>query len=561
MKKAKRYIISAGVTAAAAIGLFYFTLPAINPRDAGFWSFLVSVLVLFFVSAFFSGIPGFLKINVKKIRTVKGIELDPNQKSFKTLKRIVLIVIGFILLLIAVIFFTSSPVMHSKAYRNMVTVENSEFDKDIAELPFSRIPVLDRDSAARMGSRTLGEVVELVSQFNAAENYTQINYAQRPVRVTPLEYSDFFKWFVNQNEGIPYYLMIDMVTQEPKLVKLDKGIRYSPSERFQRNLRRHVRFKYPTKMFEEFSFEIDENGHPFWVVSVYDYTIGLLGGRDITGTILVDAVTGDTDYFKISDVPSWVDRAYPAEMIVEQAHFWGLYTNGFWNSIIGQKGVVTTTEGYNYIAIDDDVWLYTGITSVVTDESNIGFLMVNLRTKQTKLYSVNGAEEYSAMGSAQGKVQEKRYVATFPILVNLADRPTYFMSLKDNAGLVKSFAFVDVANYHIVSVADTLEAARNEHIRLLGAEGQDEESGEQVFGSVSGIIEKISPAVIEGNTYYYIRLSGNNAVYRAGISVSPHLPLLEAGADTEISYIETPEDGSGSSTVIYEVVEIILIPH
>ena len=261
-------------------------------------------------------------------------------------------------------------------------------------------------------------------------------------------------------------------------------------------------------------------------MSYYNYTFGIVGGKDIAGIILVNAITGEMVDYPIAEVPQWVDIAYSAELLVEQADNWGSLKNGFINSIFVQKNVVVTTDGYNYIAVNDDIWLYTGITSVVADESNIGFILINLRTKEAKTYMINGAEEYSAMGSAEGQIQEKGYIATFPILLNVAEKPSYFISLKDNVGLVKAYAFVSVENYQIVGVADTIDGAKAEYLRMLNIEVPENGDNAETV-SVSGIVENIATTVVNGNSVYYIMISGN--VYKADISVSDLLPFIKIG--------------------------------
>jgi hypothetical protein len=317
-----------------------------------------------------------------------------------------------------------------------------------------------------------------------------------------------------------------MATQETDLVELPEGMRYSPTELFGRDLTRHVRFAYPTRLLNEESFEIDENGHPYWVVSYFKYSIGIVGGKDVQGVILVDAITGEMTDYAVGDVPAWIDRVYSADMVLKQANDWGTLVNGYFNSILAQKNCVVTTDGYNYIAVDDDVWLYTGITSVAADESNIGFILVNMRTKEAKTYYINGAEEYSAMSSAEGKIQEKGYEATFPILINVHDRPSYFISLKDNAGLVKAYAFVSVADYQLVGVADTIEGAKAEYLRILGVDATPEPDKD--LTTHSGKIAAIATAVVNGNSVYYIRLE-NGEIYTATIAVSARLPFLAVG--------------------------------
>ena len=350
------------------------------------------------------------------------------------------------------------------------------------------------------------------------------------MRVTPLVYADLFNWFANQKNGIPGYIQVDMVSQEAELVRLEQGIRYSPSEYLLRDLERHIRFQFPTKIFDSSSFEIDDEGMPYWITPTMTYRIGIWSGLDVEGAILTNAVTGESRYYKVEDVPTWVDVLYRADLILEQLGYNGRFQSGFWNSYFGQKGVLRTTDGYNYIANNDDVYLYTGMTSVTGDQSNVGFVLVNMRTKDTKFYSVPGAEENSAMSSAKGKVQHLNYNATFPILLNIRDRPTYFLSLKDAAGLVKMYAFVDVQQYQIVGIGDTVNAAMANFESVLG--GSEEAP---VGEPVTGILQEILPVVVDGNTRYYFRLEGADTVYIADLSLSSRLPFLRPGDEVTVA--------------------------
>ena len=522
MNKTVKIILSTVISLVVGFVWFYFTLPAINLRAASFWGLLAVMGIVFFISYMLMGGLSSFKSFAQASDDQKG------RKNGKKWKRVLIIVVAFAIVLAATSFVTSSPVFRASDYQKMLKVEEADFAEDIAELPISQIPIVDRDVAARLSTRKLGEVVELVSQFNVAEYYSQINYKEKPYRVTPLEYDGILKWFANKDEGIPYYITIDMATQETKLVKLPEGMKYSPSEYFSRNLERHIRFAYPTKMFENLSFEIDDNGKPFWVMSYYDYTFGLFGGKDITGIILVDAVTGEMTDYPVDQVPKWIDQVYSAEMVIEQADNWGTLKNGYLNSVFTQKNVIETTDGYNYIAIDDDVWLYTGLTSVVADESNIGFILINMRTKQAKTYAINGAEEYSAMSSAEGQVQDQGYSATFPILVNVGDQPSYFISLKDAGGLVKQYAYVSVSDYQKVATAETIEEARQKYMTMLGVGAPTvKPPAVEEVPELSGSVEAVASAVIDGNTVYYIEIGGK--IYRASVKLHDRLPLLREG--------------------------------
>ncbi|MDE5600637.1 MAG: CvpA family protein, partial [Oscillospiraceae bacterium] len=418
-----------------------------------------------------------------------------------------------------------------------------------SEVPLSQIPIVDKATAIKLGNRELGEMADLVSQFEISDMYTQINYNNSQIRVSPLMYSDLIKWFTNQGDGIPYYVKINIATQETSLIKTQDPIKYSPYEHFNRYLIRHLRFLYPFDMFEAPVFELDDAGRPFWVVPVYEYEIGVIGGKDIVSVIVVDAATGESQKYNIGDVPQWIDNVFPAKLLNIQANNWGKYSNGWVNSIFTQRNVVTTASGYNSIVLNGDLWMYTGLTSVTDDQSNVGYILSNMRTKETKFYQIKGANEESAMRSAEGKVQEKKYNATFPILVNIADKPTYFLSLKDDAGLIKQFAFVCAEQYQIVGVGDSLLLAQNAYIQQLKANGANvyEESNFK-----AGNIIDINMAVVDGNTNYYFKLKDEpNLIFVAPISVSSNLPFVKIEDYVEIKYTE--RDSSENLKTINEI--------
>ena len=536
MKKALSVLLKILICAALIFGAFWFTLPALNPKSDGFWSFLVTCVVIVLVVNFGGALINFFR----SFKDADGATIL--EKSKRQIKSLGKPIIGLLIGIAAIFIFSvvcnviGAEIFNAASYRDLITVTDSDFAEDVAEIGMNQIPIVDYNTAEALGKRKLGEMSDLVSQFEIADDYTQINFKNVPTRVTPLLYGDVIKWFNNHKEGLPGYITVDMTTQEATLVRLDNGIKYSRSEYFMRNLDRYLRFKYPTKIFDEVSFEIDDNGVPYWVASVVKYRIGFWSGKDIGGAVLLNAVTGECTYYDIGDVPTWVDQVYDSAIVINQLSYNGKYRSGFWNSVFGQKGVLQPTDGYNYLAIDDDVWLYTGMTSVSGDESNVGFVLVNLRTKETRYYSVPGAEEYSAMSSAEEQVQHLNYRATFPILLNIGDRPTYFMSLKGDAGLVKMYAFVDVQQYQIVGTGGSVKAAREDYLAKLGA-GEITPAPEKETAEVTGKVVDIKSAVIGGNTTYYILLDDNN-LYTAAITVSDSLPFIKSGDEIKLTVTE-----------------------
>lgn len=492
----KQIAINAVITLAVAAVAYYFLLPPAT---------LHSKLFVTFIAAILAGFAGLCYVS----NLIKG--KLPFEGGFKVgVAEGALIGAAAVVALTAVIGWVgSAKLFNASKYQSMLNVQTGNFADEVDEIDFDQIPMLDRDSALKLGDRKMGELVDMVSQFEVSDYYSQINYQGRPVRVTPLQYGDIIKWFNNMKEGIPAYIMIDMVTQEVNVVRLEQGIMFSPADHFGRNLQRHLRFQYPTFMFDQPNFEVDENGHPFWVVPRIEYTIGLYGGTDITGVVLCDAVTGESQYYPIGEVPQWVDRAVSSDILIEQFDNWGTLKHGFFNSIFGQKDSLVSTEGYNYLALNDDIWMYSGVSSVNSDQSNVGFVLVNQRTKETKYYSVPGADEKSAQASAQGQVQNLRYTATFPLLLNIGGQPTYFMSLKDDAQLVKKYAMVNVGQYQVVAIGDTVLDCEKDYLRLMSQHGIGL-SSQNTAGveTVQGAITEMKTIVKDGNTYFYIRLAG-----------------------------------------------------
>lgn len=529
MKKLKTKVILAAVLI-ILLGIYYYVaLPAINIHATEFWIFLIILIVL--AAAFF----------------VKKKELNRYEiKNSKGLKVILGLLAAVVIVYLAGTLL-SSPIINAKKYQQLMSVETGEFTKDIEELSFDQIPLLDRDSATLLGNRKMGSMVDMVSQFEVDDLYSQINYQDRPVRVSPLRYASVIKWFTNNGEGIPAYIKIDMATQNTELVKLDEGMKYTTSDHFNRNIYRHLRFKYPTYIFNDLSFEVDEEGVPYWICPVKQYNIGLFGGVTIGRVVLCNAITGETTDYAIEDAPQWIDRAYSADLLVELYDYYGTLKHGFLNSVLGQKDCLETTEGYNYLAIDDDVWVYTGVTSVSGDQSNVGFVLMNQRTMETRFYEVEGATEASAMASAEGQVQNLHYTATFPLLLNISGEPTYFIALKDDAGLVKMYAMVNVQKYQIVATGDTVSECEAQYTDLMYENGikQEAEDTREIM-TITAPVTKIAQGVVDGNSHFYIMLEGSDAIFDVSVVDFIDIIRYDVGDEVTIEY----KEGEQSNTVM-----------
>ena len=525
-KKGKMLLILAILL---VLGIYYYvTIPAINIHASGFWVSLIVILVLLLILCMGRN------LRVRSFDDLHNIREEIKESKLTRLLAGLIVVVVVVYLGGSIL---SSPIVNAKKYQKLLEPETSNFADDIDQVNYNQIPLLDKDSAELLGNRKMGSMVDMVSQFEVSSLYSQINYQGRPVRVTPLVYASPVKWFTNQKNGIPAYISIDMATQNTELVKVSQGIKYAESEYLNRNIYRHLRFRYPTYIFDQLSFEIDEEGTPYWICPVKNFTIGLFGGQTIGRVVLCNAVTGECQSMKVEDCPSWVDRVYPADLLIQLYDYHGTLKNGFINSVLGQKGCLQTTDGYNYLAKDDDVWVYTGVTSVSGDRSNVGFVLMNQRTKETKYYEVAGAEEYSAMESAEGQVQNLGYQATFPLLLNISNEPTYFIALKDNAGLVKKYAMVNIQKYQNVAIGDTVSACEKTYVKMLRSGGGSVAS-EAAEETITGTIKRMAQGVVDGNTHFYVVLEESDLVFDIPIVDYMEIVKYDVGDKISIKYME-----------------------
>ena len=443
------------------------------------------------------------------------------------------------------------------------------------------MPRIDRDASLNIANRSLGALSDLVSQFkvNMVPNVgkdAQINYKNTPVRVVPLEYANLIKWFTNRSNGLPGYIVVDLVTQSAEVKRVEGGIKYTTAEHFNRYLMRHLRFQYPTFMFAEPNFEINEAGEPYWICPVEDKTIGLFGGTDIKGAVLVNATTGESSYHTMDELKNdaslqWIDRVYSDALLVEQFDYYAQYQKGFFNSVLGQEGVRKTTDGTNFLAMHDDVYMYTGVTSVTADQSIVGFTLINQRTKEAKFYPVEGgATEASAQVSAQDMVQDLGYKATWPLLLNISGQPTYFMSLKGDSSLVKMYAMVDVYDYSNAAKGNTVKECMDNYADLIeqrkgidldvdmsginaGENGDTPQQQEKPkTQTVTGVVSDIRTAVKGGDSFYYVKLDKGASYYAVKASDAEAVVILNKGDTVTVTI---PTDAKGDIIDASEIVK------
>ena len=545
MNKTVRWGLSALITAVICAVAYYVILPPLNVFSPMFWTSLAFVIVLFGVAYMILGAKdGLTKLFAGMNPTKKGKKQEG--ESRKPTLKVFLLIAAIPVAVLIVGYLISSTFFNATDYANIITVPEAVFEEDMPENDLvTNIPLMDSESANIIGNRTLGALSEVVSQYQVNGTYAQINYQGVPKKVSTLEYVDFFKWINNRNNGIPGYVMVDPVNSSADYIKFNTPIKYTDSAYFGDDLMRKIRFDFPTKIFGSIAFELDETGNPYYIVSCMEPKVGLFGGMDVAEVIIFNPCDGTSALYALTDTPSWVDNVFTGQLASQKYDWYGTLQNGYWNSVIGNKDCKVTTDDFGYIIIGDDVWFFTGVTSVSSDESNIGFIVSNARTGEYKFYPVIGAEEYSAMGAAQGEVQEKGYVASFPSLINVSGEATYIMVLKDANGIVKMHALVNVENYSIVATGTTQADAKQAYIKLLTQEGIiTEEEAPSVTPpavetkSVAITVEEIRLVTVDGNTVMY--LTGNDGkLYKQSVSADEGLLLVKKADALTIQYYDT----------------------
>ncbi len=509
-------IISAIITVLSILFMNWAFCPAWTIKSVGAWFVVIIAAIIFGAGCF-----------------IFDMIDDDDSSIFGTISGIIA---GGLFILLALIAIFSSRLVNAGTYQRQMTVTNADFAEDMVEEDISSLALMDSESAAIYAKRVLGDLSpEEISVYTNSSTWSTISYQGKPMKVSSLEYAGLVKALQNSGKGIPAFVMVDPVNNSAQLVRVDKAMMYTPDNIFGYQLRRHIHSQYPSYIQGETFLELDEEGQPYYITQHIVPEIGLFGCNTVEGVFITNPCTGEIQYYKVSEVPSWVDIVFDGNYISKKYDDYGEFKQGYWNSIFGQQGCTVVTDDFGYKVIGEDVYIYTGVTSKASDESNVGFILVNGRTMETKYYSVVGAEEYSAMGAAEGEVQQYGYKGSFPSLINVEGQPTYVLVLKDANGLVKKIAMVNVEHYDVVAVEDNLNKVRSSYLTLLAKRGVTDKVVSDDLCTVKTQIERIEFVSVDGITTVYVKTT--DGVFRAAFDES--YILLNEGDNVSISYYKS----------------------
>ncbi len=492
-------------------------LLSLIPTRSPLWSSLYAIIGISVVIIFI----------IKVKRSIEDFE------NFNTDSFIILMLLFFITVMLGG-FISSSWFNSNKMYNQIGNIEQKSFTEDIVEIDNTQIPIVDIALADVIGDKKLGEQLALGSQAEVGQYTNKQAVNGELMYVAPLEHRGFFKWLNNQ-EGTPGFIKVS-ATNPNDVELVDEKIKFLDSAFFMDDLRRHIRLSgFLTQGLTEFSFELDDNGNPFWVITTYENTI-LWSTPEATGVIVCNPKNGECKEYSIEDAPEWIDIIQPEEFIRNQLENYGKFVHGPMN--LSNKDELSVTEHITTVYNDGNCYYYTGLSSVGADNGTVGFALINTRTKEAKMYRMVGATETSAMSSAEGKVQNMHFSATTPIPLNISGIPTYFCTLKDDAGLVKQYAMINIEDYSIVEVGDTILETKKDYINSVNASGRKVDfSSELSDNEKVGTVTRISNNIENGNTYYYLILDNNmSSLYIASYLISEELPVTREGDKVQINY-------------------------
>ena len=543
-------IVAGVVTFIFAVFLNWLCLPAWNIRSGGFWWYLIIV-----------GIFAFISFSIADYVT----EDNTNSPGIIALTIAVIAIIGIIGIVV------SSKAVNAVKYSNLIAIEEGNFENEIQSISTVEeakdFPLLDVQTAQKLGNRSLSEI-DKVSQFEVDGEYNLISYEDKQYRLSPLEYTSVFK--AMNNESIPGYVLVDPETEESHLVQLENEIRYAPSDIFSQDLKRHLRGKYPSYIFDKFQFDIDDKGEAYYIAPVLKPTIGFFGGNIVQSFVIVNANSGECEEYSPEDLPKWVDHAYSLDYLMGLAESYYQYKGGFWNTVFSKINVRKISYsyrgenvnedddedenefvGYNSIMTKDGVQFFTCVVSVSNDESALGFILANSKTGEITYYDCAGAEESTAQLQAESLYQNYGYKSSYPLMVSVDGVPTYVISLKDKSKINKAFVMINVENYTISASGKTLEDAllqyREEIFgeKTLTPEDLTEETTEEVkteTKSTTGTITELYQATQYGTTQFFFVLEGDDNLYISPISNNSRQVQMSVGSNISIDYYMSPNE-------------------
>lgn len=428
---------------------FFFT-PAFSPFSFKFWFLVVLPIILWLWS------------------------ICPSKTKLYKITSTLLILLVTFLIFFGFIFLLSSGTS-SEVHSQIAKIHNDgDFDDSVIEITSpTDIPLVDKEYAITLASNLINSNQQYFETYRLGTECNLIYYKESYYRILPLEYIDPLNL-----GGVPGYILVNVYSGETSFIKLENNnaIKYSPASILDKDLSRYIRFKYPTELFGDENFEIDDNGHPYYIVPTLRIKSVLFGGHYVYGALVVDAVTGDIQkYTTLDSIPKWVENVYDIERLMTEAKWHLDYDAGPSNFIMRSAENTPTTRyhlnsEYYMFGKDGEIYVYTEITLGPSYMNNIAFLLGNLRSGVLTYYSDYGISGYNAQIATQTLYPENQYVPSRVLLLNIEGNSVYYLTLKNHLEHPEQYAFVNKYKEPFVFwvAGETIDEALRNYYKTLG---------------------------------------------------------------------------------------------
>lgn len=365
-------------------------------------------------------------------------------------------------------------VFRSDDYKNLIGVmEVREWTQDVQPADPNHIRLVTEEYALFLAEKQLVQVPGAIgSQFDIDRNRIVLQRINGEFwYVIPLDFKSWKVW--TSVDGVPAYIKVNGTdpSATPVVVN-DLHFRYTPNAYFGHNLERHLRSDgYFFKGLAEYMLEVDDDGRAWWVVPVFETTIGW-SGKVMTGVIQVDPETGSHSFFSKDDIPIWIDRAIPKSFVTQYISYWGDLKGGWWNSFWGGKDLVEPEYPSLVYGADGEPYFVTGITSTNDgDKSVVGFIYTNSRTGVSVQYHAVGGTDEAVLEAVNNKVNYRKWHGSSPTLYNLYGVMTSVVPILGEAHTYQGVALVKMGTTLETVVGEDLESALREYQKLLAGSG------------------------------------------------------------------------------------------
>lgn len=443
-------------------------------------------------------------------------------------------------LLFLVNVFTSKLFL-SKNYASLIgDIQQVEFKDIYNENNKIETAYIDKNAALIAAEKKIGELADLSSIYEVdVDNFSKIKYQGKLVRIAPLKHINYNYQLRENNKGIPYYVMVEVSDNKTSakaelITSKDHPIKYSPNALFFKSIYRKAFLHNPSYTYGRPTFELDESGIPYFSIPIIDHKFLKVNGRQLNKVLLVNASTGESREYKVSETPDWVDRVYPTDLMLNQASDHYRLKNGFWgpkdmiwSNRVGLKTIDTVVDSYNYLTINDDIHIFTGVRPLGGEgSSTTSMLYMDIKTGEVKELNKAGVSLFAAKTAAIESVIEKGYTPTTPNLLSVEGYPTYVMTLKSDSGTTYGFSMINYTDLNLNAFGSSLFEVRKNYLSVMGGSSQ-ESSDLDLLGDY--IIKEITMVTVEGNSQYYMMFEGLDDIFIADITVNSRLPFIKKG--------------------------------